>query len=155
MLPLSAEAIQHLDRIARASEAPTQQIVSENQHKTGEKAQTAQEFVQDQLAEGRGSLIAQEGTNQKAFNYLRDKECRIPRGKGIIETVNDCVPIKGGFIYAKTNEDTSTIDFVVILNGKTFTDARLVNGRPNSQSNIDLVNTVIGNIARMGDFKSV
>ena len=154
MFGLSAEAIQHLETIARAPEASTQQIVSENQPKTGEGTQTAHEFVQRQLVSNRTEL-AQEGSNQKAFNYLRDKECRIPRGKGIIETVNDCVPIKGGFIYAKTNEDTSTIDFVVILNGKTFTDARLVNGRPNSQSNIDLVNTVIGNIARMGDFKSV
>ena len=141
MFGLSAEAIQYLETIARASEASTQQIVSENQPKTGEGTQTAHEFVQRQLVSNRTEL-AQEGTNQTVYNYLRDKECRIPRGKGVTETVNDCIATNGGFLRFITNERTRTIDYIFIKGNVEISDAE-----SETSANRRIVNSVLREVS--------
>ena len=150
MFGLSSEAMQHLDIIAKASEVHKQQIVSENYSNTGKGVKTAQEFVQGQLAEGRESLIAQEGTNQRAYYAIEGKQCRVPigKGKGLFQTFDNCIKIDEVFVQAIINPDTKTVDFwVTTKNGERFTDAEYVNGKKNPQSNIDLVNILIRKIA--------
>ena len=148
MFGLSAEAMQHLDRIVKVSEVSTQQIVSENQPKTGEGVKTAQEFVQNQLVSSRTEL-AQESTNQKALTYLMDKECTVA---GTDRVITNCIKINGGYFYIDIRNNI--VSFVFEINNKPISDGNSFNGRPNSREEKSLVERLKEEVARMADFKS-
>ena len=139
---------QYLDATARALEIFASTSDRIGQYQGGQPMITPEQFVQGQLASSRTEL-AQESTNQKGLNYLRDKECTVA---GTDRVITDCIKINGGYFYIDIRN--GIVSFVFEINNKRISDGKSFNGKPNSREEIEYVEQLKEQVARMEDFKS-
>ena len=139
MFGLSAEAIQYLETVARVSEASTQQIVSE---KTDEGAITAQEFVQDQLANNRTELAQsmEAVTTEQIVEWISRSECVLGNKKPIVNckrlSQNEIIYIENDSLAYGRTDNKGNIVFVANTESTDQSKINLLVGAIRRASNI-------------------